>query len=52
MADSIDHTEPNACLRKALEDLRGDSGALIEIIIQQAEQIRELNARVEELEER
>ena len=52
MADSIDHTEPNARLRKALEDLRGDPGALIEIIIQQAEQIRQLTSRIEELEQK
>ena len=52
MADSIDHTEPNARLRETLEGLRDGPDALIEIIIQQAEQIRQLNARVEELEQK
>jgi hypothetical protein len=40
MADSIDHTEPNARLRKALEDLRGDPDALIEIIVPHVPQVR------------
>ena len=51
MADSIDHTARNARLREALEGLRDDPDALIEIILRQAEQIRELTARVEQLEQ-
>jgi len=52
MADSSDHTDRNARLRETLEDLRDDPDALIEIILRQAEQIRELSARVEELEQK
>ena len=52
MADSTDHTDRNARLRSALEGLRDDPDALIEIILRQADQIRELNARVEELEQK
>jgi uncharacterized small protein (DUF1192 family) len=51
MADSIDHTDPDARLREVLDGLREDPDALIEIILQQARHIRELTARVEELEE-
>ena len=52
MADSTDHTDRNARLRETLEGLRDDPDALIEIVLRQAEQIRELNARVEELEQK
>lgn len=52
MANSIDHTDPDAQLREVLEDLRDDPDALIEIILRQAEQIRELTSRVEELEQK
>jgi uncharacterized coiled-coil DUF342 family protein len=52
MADSTDHTDRNARLRETLEGLRDDPDALIEIILRQAEQIRELTARVEELEQK
>ena len=52
MTDSTDHTDRNARLRETLEGLRDDPDALIEIILQQAEQIRQLNARVEELEQK
>jgi hypothetical protein len=52
MVDSTDHTDRNARLRETLEGLRDDPDALIEIVLRQAEQIRELNARVEELEQK
>ena len=52
MADSTDHTDRNARLRSALEGLQDDPDALIEIILRQADQIRELNARVGELEQK
>lgn len=52
MANSIDHTGPDAQLREVLEGLRDDPDALIEIILRQAEQIRELTSRVEELEQK
>lgn len=52
MADSNDHTDPDAQLREVLEDLRDDPVALIEIILQQAQKICRLTARVEELEEK
>ena len=52
MADSTDHTDRNARLRETLEGLRDDPDALIEIILRQAEQIRQLTARVEELEQK
>jgi uncharacterized small protein (DUF1192 family) len=51
MADSIDHTDPDARLREVLDDLREDPDALIAIILQQARHIRELTARVDELEQ-
>jgi regulator of replication initiation timing len=52
MADSIDHTDPDAQLREVLEGLRDDPDALIEIILRQARQIRELTSRVEQLEQK
>ena len=52
MVDSTDHTDRNARLRETLEGLRDDPDALIEIVLRQAEQIRELNVRVEELEQK
>lgn len=52
MADSTDRTDRNARLRETLEGLRDDPDALIEIILRQAEQIRELTSRVEELEQK
>ena len=52
MTDSTDHADRNARLRETLEGLRDDPDALIEIILQQAEQIRQLNARIKELEQK
>jgi len=52
MANSIDYTDPDTQLREGLDGLRDDPDALIEIILQQAEQIRELTGRVENLEQK
>lgn len=52
MANSNDHTDPDAQLREVLEGLRDDPDVLIEIILRQAGQIRELTSRVEELEQK
>ena len=51
MADSTDHTGPDAQLREVLEDLREDPDALIEITLRQAERNCKLTARVGELEQ-